>query len=186
MIRWRCTTANVLPVTIRPPFEERANAVTARSISPASRTPRGRTSTPNDGATDWMAPHWPSPAAKPGSRMTAAPLTGGPTPFSSSSHLPLMPYSKIVKPVALPPGRARLSTKPAPTGSGVPRKHDRYGASRLQQQRYDRAPTSQDDVRRERDQFRRVSAEEFGIARAPTILDPHVAADGPTQFLQAL
>src|SRR5215510_128858 len=67
-----------------------------------------------------------------------------------------------------------------------PRKHDRYGASRLQQRRYDRAPRSQDDVRRERDQFRRVSAEEFGIARAPTILDPHVAADGPTQFLQAL
>ena len=28
-----------------------------------------------------------------------------------------MPYSKIVNPVALPPGRARLSTKPAPTGS---------------------------------------------------------------------
>ena len=28
-----------------------------------------------------------------------------------------MPYSKIVNPVALPPGRARLATKPAPTGS---------------------------------------------------------------------
>ena len=28
-----------------------------------------------------------------------------------------MPNSKIVKPVALPPGRARLATKPAPTGS---------------------------------------------------------------------
>ena len=28
-----------------------------------------------------------------------------------------MPYSNCVNPVALPPGRARLSTKPAPTGS---------------------------------------------------------------------
>ena len=28
-----------------------------------------------------------------------------------------MLYSKFMKPVALPPGRARLSTKPAPTGS---------------------------------------------------------------------
>ena len=28
-----------------------------------------------------------------------------------------MPYSNIVNPVALPPGRARLATKPAPTGS---------------------------------------------------------------------
>jgi hypothetical protein len=73
-----------------------------------------------------------------------------------------------------------------PNRIGGPRKHDRHSASRLQQRRYYRASTSQDDVRRERDQFRRVSAEEFGIARAPTILDPHVAADGPTQLLQAL
>jgi hypothetical protein len=28
-----------------------------------------------------------------------------------------MPYSNSVKPVVLPPGRARLATKPAPTGS---------------------------------------------------------------------
>src|SRR5215467_2256058 len=69
---------------------------------------------------------------------------------------------------------------------GGPRKHDRHRASRLQQRRYYRASNSQDDVRRERDQFRRVSAEEFDIAPAPTILDPHVAADGPTQFLEAL
>ena len=67
-----------------------------------------------------MAPHRPSPAAVAGSRMTAARVTWGAISLSSSSHLPLMPYSKIVKPVALPPGRARLSTKPAPTGSGVP------------------------------------------------------------------
>src|SRR5262249_37528560 len=67
-----------------------------------------------------------------------------------------------------------------------PRKHDWHGASRLQQRRYYRASASQDDVRRERDQFRRISAEQFGIARAPTILDPHVAADGPPQLLQAL
>jgi hypothetical protein len=30
-----------------------------------------------------------------------------------------MPYSKLVNPVAFPPGRANLSTKPAPTGSGT-------------------------------------------------------------------
>src|SRR6516165_12696357 len=54
-----------------------------------------------------------------------------------------------------------------PNRIGGPRKHDWHGASRLQQRRYDRAPRSQDDVRPERDQFRRVSAEEFGIARAP-------------------
>jgi hypothetical protein len=37
--------------------------------------------------------------------------------LSSSSHFPLMLYSKFMKPVTLPPGRARLSTKPPPTGS---------------------------------------------------------------------
>ena len=52
-----------------------------------------------------------------GSRRTAARVTRGAISLSSSSHFPLMRYSKIVKPVALPPGRARLSTKPAPTGS---------------------------------------------------------------------
>src|SRR5205807_7138135 len=35
----------------------------------------------------------------------------------SSNHFPLMPYSVKLNPVALPPGRARLSTKPPPTGS---------------------------------------------------------------------
>jgi hypothetical protein len=30
-----------------------------------------------------------------------------------------MPYSNSMKPVALPPGSARLLTKPAPTGSGT-------------------------------------------------------------------
>ncbi len=39
--------------------------------------------------------------------------------LSSSSHFALMPYSNTEKPVALPPGRARLSTKPAPTGSAT-------------------------------------------------------------------
>src|SRR5262245_48846623 len=40
-------------------------------------------------------------------------------PPHDSSHFALMPYSKLMKPVALPPGRARLSTKPAATGSGT-------------------------------------------------------------------
>src|SRR5262249_24475134 len=50
---------------------------------------------------------------------TATRVTPGAISRISSSHFPLMPYSIEVKPVALPPGCARLSTKPAPTGSGV-------------------------------------------------------------------
>src|SRR5262249_48769763 len=41
--------------------------------------------------------------------------------LSSSSHLPLMLHSNAMKPVVLPPGRARLSTKPAPTASATPK-----------------------------------------------------------------
>jgi hypothetical protein len=50
--------ADVLAVTIMPAFEERANAAMVRSISPASRTPTGLNSTPNDGATAWIALNW--------------------------------------------------------------------------------------------------------------------------------
>ena len=49
--------------------------------------------------------------------MTAARVMCGATSLSSSSHFPLKPYSIVVNPVALPPGRAKLATKPALTGS---------------------------------------------------------------------
>ena len=91
-----------------------------------------------------------------------------------------------MKPVALPPGRARLSTKPAPTGSGTCA--NTIGTVRVACSNGARvaSPTGQDDIRRERDQFRRVSTGSVGIARPPAIVDPHVAADGPAQFLQPL
>ena len=117
VIRSRCTTASALAVTIMPPFGPSAKLVTPRSISPASRTWTGVNSTPSGGATDWMTANCPTPEAMAGSRSTAARVTLGATCLSNSSHFALMPYSKWVKPVALPPGRARLLTKPAPTGS---------------------------------------------------------------------
>ena len=48
------------------------------------------------------------------------------------------------------------------------------------------AGSSHDDVRRERDQFRRVSAKVVGIGRGPARVDPHVAAVGPAQLRQRL
>ena len=44
----------------------------------------------------------------------------------------------------------------------------------------------QDDVGRERGQFRRVPANLGGIGRGPAGVDAHVAADGPTQQRQSL
>jgi len=46
MIRSRCTIPHAFDVTIKPPFDKRANAETARSISPASRMSIGRSSIP--------------------------------------------------------------------------------------------------------------------------------------------
>jgi hypothetical protein len=114
MIAVRCTSVNALGVTIKPSFAERAKPVIARSISVVSWTPSGRSSTPNVGATNWIAPNWPAPAAISGSRMTPTRVTRGAICLSSSSHFPLMPYSAAVKPVALVPGRAKLSTNPPP------------------------------------------------------------------------
>ena len=52
-----------------------------------------------------------------GSRRTAARVTFGAICLNNSSHLPHKLYSNVMNPVALPPGRARLSTKPTLTGS---------------------------------------------------------------------
>src|SRR2546429_257091 len=116
MINSRWIAVNADAVAISPPFGRWANAVTARSISPASRTSTGLSSTCNDGATAWMAANWPIPTAT-GSRRTAARITRGAISLSNSSHFPLRPYSDNVKPVVLPPGCAKLATRPPPTGS---------------------------------------------------------------------
>ena len=120
-----------------------------------------------------------------GSRRTATRVTRGAISLSSSSHFPLKLYSNCMKPVTLPPGRARLSTKPAPTGSvtftntigtvrvaccnaatiGRAVARMTSGASATSSAAYLR-------MRRHR--------------RAPADIDPHVAAVGPAQLLQAL
>jgi hypothetical protein len=107
--------------------------------------------------------------------------------LSTSSHLLLRPYSNIRKPVALPPGRAKLATKPVPTGSttttntiGTVRvacSNGREGRS---------ARTSQDCIRRKCGQFDRVLANVVGIGRGPAGVDPQVAAVGPPQRRQSL
>ena len=66
------------------------------------------------------------------------------------------------------------------------REHDRHGAGRLQQRPHGRGGMGQDDVGRERGQFRRVSTSAVGIIRVPAIIDPNVEADDPTQFAKPL
>src|SRR5262249_4227104 len=49
--------------------------------------------------------------------VAATRLTLGAISLSISSHFPISGKSMNVKPVMFPPGRARLATKPCPTGS---------------------------------------------------------------------
>jgi hypothetical protein len=48
------------------------------------------------------------------------------------------------------------------------------------------AASGEDDIRSEGDQFRRVFAAEFGIARGPADVDLNVASMGPSQTLKRL
>src|SRR6516165_339536 len=66
-----------------------------------------------------MTANWPIPLVIPGSRRTATRVTPGAISLSNSGHFPHRVYSNCIKPVALPPGRDRLWTKPEPIGSGT-------------------------------------------------------------------
>ena len=105
--------------------------MTARSISPASRTLTGLTSTPSDGATDWMAANWPIPAVMAGSRRTAARVTPGAICLSSSSHFPLMPYSNCDKAGGVAARPRQAIDEAGADRIGDDREHDRHGAGRL-------------------------------------------------------
>jgi hypothetical protein len=64
--------------------------------------------------------------------------------------------------------------------------HDRHGAGRLEQRTRAHAAAGEYDVRRERDQLGRVSASIVCCALRHAVVDPHVIAVAPSQFLQCL
>src|SRR6516225_7463380 len=64
-----------------------------------------------------------------------------------------------------------------------PREYNRHRTGCLQQRPQGRAALSQNDVRPERDQFRRVSPDVVSFASGPAYVDPNVAADGPARLL---
>src|SRR5215831_19309788 len=131
-------------------------------------------------------PNWAGPAATADSRRTAARVTRGVISLSSSSHFPAMLYSNTRKPVALPPGRARLSTKPAPTGSatavntiGMVRVDCSNGARvGLLLARITSGASATNSV-----VCWRILA---ASARGPADIELYVAADAPASFLQSL
>src|SRR5262249_16154723 len=133
-----------------------------------------------------VAPNWPTAAGLAESRRTAARVSRGAISFSSSSHFPLRLYSKFMKPVMLPPGRAKVSTKPAPTGSET--STNTIGRVRVACRNAATLSVPLANMRsgNQRDQFRRVSAIAIDIVLAPAGVGPDVAAAAPSQLLQGL
>ena len=118
--------------------------------------------------------------------MTAARVTPGAISLSNSSHFALMPYSNDDKAggVAARPRQALDEAGADRIGDDQRTRSARCGSPVATAPR--RAASGQDDVRRERDQFRRIFANALGIACAPADVDLHVAAVGPAQLLQPL
>ena len=136
----------------------------------------GLTSTLSDGATAWMTPNWAGPAGLAGSRRTATRVTPGAICLSSSSHFPLRLYSNDHETGGVAARPRQAVDEAGADRIGDDREHDRHRAGRLQQRPHGRGAVGQDDVRRERGQFRRVFANLGGIGRGPAGVDPHVAA----------
>src|SRR2546421_684605 len=129
------------------------------------------TSTPSDGATVWIATNWLTANPWLASRRTVTRVTPGAICLSSSSHFAPMLNSQDVNPVALPPGRARLSTKPAATASwtiantiGTVRVACSKGACA-------RMASGEGDIGRERGQFLRLSANCGDVGCGPADVD---------------
>src|SRR5262249_58946882 len=73
-----------------------------------------------------MALTCPTPATMAASRMTATRVTSGAICLSGSNHFALKLYSKSMRPVALPPGHAKLSDEPGFDWVGDHGEHDRH------------------------------------------------------------
>src|SRR6516164_6495752 len=129
-----------------------------------------------------MTANWPIPETNVGSRRTAACVMFGAISLSNSGHFPHRLYSNIIKPVALPPGRDRLWTKPEPIGSGTFAKTT--GMVRVAFS-INSAPTPAVRITSgKRYYFLRVFARFGFIAATPANHDLNVSSVRPTQLLK--
>ena|SRR6266567_4075192 len=117
--------------------------------------------------------------------MTAAGVVAGAICLSNSSHFPLKLYSNCMKPVALPPGCARLDQTAA---DGVDDGHENYWncAIRLQERPYGRAAGCEDDIWRCRDQFGNLLTKNCYCGPCQAGVEPQVAAFDPAQSTHRL
>src|SRR5262249_53218664 len=100
------------------------------------------------------------------------------------SHLPASPYSNSMKPVILPPGRARLRTKPAPTGSTTCR--NTIGILRVACSRAGMVGPTPATITSGPSATSSATSSRKRAASPAAHVDPQLAADDPARFLQAL
>src|SRR5262249_39339395 len=124
----------------------------------------------------------PDPACTRGSRTTATRVVLGDISLSRSSNFALKLNSKLVKPVALPPGRAKLATKPPATRFVWRGQYGPHKAADLLEISGERGGSAPDNVGVRCDQFRGVFTKQLGIACTPACM----AAGLPVQLLQCL
>ena len=118
--------------------------------------------------------------------MTATRVTPGAISLSSSSHFPLMPYSNMGKAGGIAARPRQAVDKAGADRIETPRTRSARCGSPVAMPPRSGAPCGQNDIRRERDQFRRVSAKSVGIAAAQRVSIRTLRPIGPAQLLQAL
>src|SRR5215472_3333241 len=111
-------------VITKPLFEESAKAVTARSISTASRKSRGFASTLSAEATAWITPNRATPEGVAASRRTATRLMPGANAGAVFER---------GKAGGVAAGSRQTGNKSSPDGISYNREHNRYGAGHLEQ-----------------------------------------------------
>lgn len=84
-----------------------------------------------------------------------------------------------MKPVALPPRSRQALDEACADRVGQIHEHDWDGLGRLLHRPHSQTADGHDYVRRERNQFRRVSTDGSGLAAGPAIIDLQVSADHP-------
>jgi hypothetical protein len=93
--------------------------------------PIGLSSTPSNGAADWMAANCPMPELRVGSGIIPARLTRGVISLSSSSHFPLRLYSNWLNPVKIAAGTRQAGDEASADWISNEYRHNRHSAGRL-------------------------------------------------------
>src|SRR6516165_1112165 len=116
--------------------------------------------------------------------MTASRASLGSTSRNNSIRLPAVSVCWIDMPVTLPPGRARLATTPAPTGSICAAEYDWYRRCGALCGKHGRGGPGDDDVDLAIGQLGRDFAVALGARFRPVILDCDIASFGPAEFAE--